>query len=50
MYQGEVVGTFIYYKRKCISCLNKIVLKIRLPNPYSEAECPHCKGIVRIWP
>ena len=40
----------VYYVRRCISCLNKVVIPMQMPNPYSEAPCPHCKGTVRIWP
>lgn len=39
----------VYYKRKCISCLNKVVIKIVKPNDFSEAPCPHCGAPVRIW-
>jgi predicted RNA-binding Zn-ribbon protein involved in translation (DUF1610 family) len=38
-----------YYKRKCISCLNKVIIAIILPNYKSQAACPNCGAIVRIW-
>ena len=41
---------FVYYKRKCISCLNKVVIQVKLPSSATEALCPHCQAIVRIWP
>ena len=40
----------VVYIRKCISCLNKVRIVVTLPNNYSEAPCPVCKGVVRIWP
>jgi len=38
------------YIRKCISCLNKIVIVVTAGKYISEAPCPHCKSLVRIWP
>ena len=40
----------IYYKRKCISCLNKVVIPVTLPSSLTETSCPYCQSIVRIWP
>ena len=40
----------VYYLRKCISCLNKVVIQVTLPNNLSEAPCPCCSATVRIWP
>lgn len=39
-----------YYRRHCISCLNKVVIVITLPYPYYEAPCPWCSASVRLWP
>jgi predicted RNA-binding Zn-ribbon protein involved in translation (DUF1610 family) len=40
---------FAHYVRKCISCLNKVVITVPLPNELTQAPCPHCGEIVRIW-
>ena len=40
----------VVYIRKCISCLNKVRIVVTLPNTKSEAPCPLCTAIVRIWP
>ena len=40
--------SFIYYTRKCISCLNKV--RIGVSGFVSQAPCPKCGANVRIWP
>jgi hypothetical protein len=40
----------IYYTRKCISCLNKVVIAVPVGFTYSQAPCPYCRAVVRIWP
>ena len=39
----------VYYTRKCISCLNKVRLAVPIGDQ-SQAICPICKSVVRIWP
>ena len=39
----------VYYVRKCISCLNKVTIAILLPSTATQAPCPRCSAIVRIW-
>ncbi len=41
---------FVYLIRKCISCLNKVCIKWIVGNPGTEAPCPHCDSVVRVWP
>ena len=40
----------IYYTRKCISCLNKVVIPLPKGYPFYEAPCPWCRSPVRLWP
>lgn len=39
-----------YYLRKCISCLNKVIIPISFPFTQTQAPCPYCSSTVRIWP
>lgn len=39
----------VFYTRKCIGCLNKVRLAIPITSTQSQAPCPHCGTIVRIW-
>jgi len=40
----------VYYRRKCISCLNRVIIAVILPSSDTQATCPHCRAVVRIWP
>lgn len=40
----------VYYTRRCISCMNKVVIPLTQPPLIYEAPCPYCKNTIRIWP